>query len=463
MFFLVYLRSELLRRRRQAIVVALGLAIGVGLVVTVSAASTGVRKAQDSVLHSLYGIGTDATVSTAAPHSSSSSHIFSAGSTAQHDDLMMPTMGLGVLDASAVPSIARVHGVAAAAGGLTLTDVKVDLPSASDLKNGTLPTPVSTTVDGLDVSHPGIGPYASAKPQEGRSLAAADTGSDVAVVDSAYAEANGLHVGSKITIARTAFTVVGIVRQPQSGNNAANVYIPLDRAQAISVFQSLKSLNGKVTTIYVATRSSADLPAVQKAINRLLPGATVTSSSNLASAVSGSLSSANSLATDLGRWLAILSVIAAFALASLLTLAAVTRRIREIGTLKALGWRSRRIVAQFLGESIVAGVVGACLGIGLGLGGATLVQHLAPKLSATVAENPGTPPPQVATVGDSGTHVGTASGSMHTVTVHLTAPMTASAIALAVVLAIAGGLVAGSFGGWRAARLMPAEALGRVG
>jgi ABC-type antimicrobial peptide transport system permease subunit len=41
--------------------------------------------------------------------------------------------------------------------------------------------------------------------------------------------------------------------------------------------------------------------------------------------------------------------------------------------------------------------------------------------------------------------------------------MTASAIALAVVLAIAGGLVAGSFGGWRAARLMPAEALGRVG
>jgi hypothetical protein len=33
---------------------------------------------------------------------------------------------------------------------------------------------------------------------------------------------------------------------------------------------------------------------------------------------------------------------------------------------------------------------------------------------------------------------------------------------LAVVLAIAGGLIAGAFGGWRAARLRPAAALTRV-
>ena len=46
--------------------------------------------------------------------------------------------------------------------------------------------------------------------------------------------------------------------------------------------------------------------------------------------------------------------------------------------------------------------------------------------------------------------------------VHLTAPVTITAIVLAVALAIAGALIAGSFGGWRAARLRPAEALGRV-
>ena len=47
-------------------------------------------------------------------------------------------------------------------------------------------------------------------------------------------------------------------------------------------------------------------------------------------------------------------------------------------------------------------------------------------------------------------------------TVHLSAPVTLSAVLLAVVLAIAGGLIAGSFGGWRAARLRPAAALARV-
>ncbi|HTA04192.1 MAG TPA: secretin N-terminal domain-containing protein [Streptosporangiaceae bacterium] len=52
--------------------------------------------------------------------------------------------------------------------------------------------------------------------------------------------------------------------------------------------------------------------------------------------------------------------------------------------------------------------------------------------------------------------------AQHTVLVHLSAPVTAGAIVAAVVLAVAGGLIAGGFGGWRAARLRPAAALARV-
>ena len=44
----------------------------------------------------------------------------------------------------------------------------------------------------------------------------------------------------------------------------------------------------------------------------------------------------------------------------------------------------------------------------------------------------------------------------------LTAPVTLGAVGLAVVLAVAGGLLAGMFGGWRAARLRPAAALAKV-
>src|SRR5258707_15892918 len=67
MFFITYLRRELRRRMRQSILVALGLALGIGLVVTVTAASAGVRKAQSDVLRSLYGVGTDITVTGKAP------------------------------------------------------------------------------------------------------------------------------------------------------------------------------------------------------------------------------------------------------------------------------------------------------------------------------------------------------------------------------------------------------------
>src|SRR5690348_8701866 len=67
MFFFTYLARELRRRLRQAIFIALGLAIGVGLVLTVTAAAAGVKNAQAGVLQGLYGVGTDITVTGAAP------------------------------------------------------------------------------------------------------------------------------------------------------------------------------------------------------------------------------------------------------------------------------------------------------------------------------------------------------------------------------------------------------------
>src|SRR5215469_1919522 len=62
MFFFTYLAKELRRRIRQAIFIALGLAVGIGLVITVTAASDGVKNSQATVLHSLYGVGTDVTI-----------------------------------------------------------------------------------------------------------------------------------------------------------------------------------------------------------------------------------------------------------------------------------------------------------------------------------------------------------------------------------------------------------------
>ena len=215
-----------------------------------------------------------------------------------------------------------------------------------------------------------------------------------------------------------------------------------------------------MNTIYVTADSASDIPAVQQEVTRLLPAATVTDASDLASEVTGSVGSAASLADNLGTWLSVAVLAAAFALAILLTMAAVARRVREFGTLKALGWRNWRIVGQVLGESVVTGIAGGAAGVGLGYGGAALIDKLAPKLSASA----GSPP--AATTAGSGIAgkllQQVAAQGTHTVYVTLTAPVTLGAIGLAVVLAVAGGLLAGAFGGWRAARLRPAAALAKV-
>ena len=468
-FFFTYVWRELGRRMRQATLTALGLAIGIGLVVTVTAASTGVDNALGAVLHSLYGIGTDVTVTKAAPplRGRPTAGGFSPGQTPQREDLLGLAPGLGVLDASSVAAASHLHGVAAAAGGLTLTDTQLTVPSQSQLgPNGEPPASAfgtTFTVDGVDLAHLGLGPFASATLSSGRTLADSDAGSNVAVVDSNYATSKDLSVGSTMTIAGTDFKIIGIVRQPQ-GSGAADAYIPLDRAQALAQAptQGLTDLKGKVSTIYVGAKSASDIPAVQAELSSLLPSATVTSSGNLAGAVSGSLANATSLAKDLGRWLAVAVLIAAFVVSSLLTMGAVTRRVREFGTLKALGWTSGRIVAQILGESLAIGVLGAAGGIALGFGGAALVTAVAPTLYATVAQNPGSAPAMNETLNGGGIHQSTAQGAVNTVAVHLTASVSLATIGLAVVIALAGALIAAALGGWVAARLRPSEALAQV-
>jgi putative ABC transport system permease protein len=472
MFFFRYLRHELQARMRQELVIALGLALGVGLVVTVIAASDGVGKAQADVLKGLYGVGTDITVTESPPPFNPASGTTirvgpnggqvcnqgkcSSGGNQTIDNLTSPAYG--PIGYSSVASVARLHDVAAAAGGLSLTDNQVTIPASDFSGNGpgSLPSPKSFGVNGVDFAHPDLGPLSNATLASGREFRSSDANADVAVVDANYATASNLKVGSTITIAKTAFTVIGTVAQP-AATSPPDVYIPLARAQALGTSNG-KSLKADVNTIYVTAASAADIPAVQKEVSRLLPSATVNTPSSLASQVTGSVSSTAHLADDLGRWLSVLVLVAAFAIAALLTIAAVSRRVREFGTLKALGWRSRRIIVQVVGESLAVGVLGAALGTGLGFAGAAIIDAIAPQLYATLTTATGQHFMSV-------TPSGSASSSPtvpHTVSVPMSAPVSGGAIALAVVLAVVGGLLAGAAGSWQIAKLRPADALARV-
>jgi putative ABC transport system permease protein len=494
--FFTYLRREMRQRIRQATFIAVGLAVGIGLVITVTAASSGVKSAEGSVLKNLYGVGTDATVTKSPTAGSFASgrpgnFNFKAGSTVKIDTLTA-TRSLGTLDSSAVTTISKLKGVAAASGALTAdsVDTTFKIPNFNSGSTGGAPggggggrfsgpgsfnTGNTVSVNGVDLSSnaEALGPLSNGTLRSGRTLKSSDANSDVAVVDSSYAKSASLKVGSDVTLASTKFTVVGIVTESASGSSA-DVYIPLARAQALS------SSTGKVNTIYVAADSSTDISAVQKEISRAVSGATVTTSADLASEVTGSLSSASSLANNLGKWLAIAVLAAAFLLASLLTMSAVSRRVREFGTLKALGWRSRRVIGQVMGESITIGAIGGVVGVALGFVGAAIITGVSPALTAYVGQTTGSATPGgvrsftggapggsggsggFSPPGGGGGSLARAAADAGQTVVHLTASVTVDAVILAVVLALAGGLIAGTLGGWRAARLRPAAALSRV-
>jgi putative ABC transport system permease protein len=486
--FGIYLKRELGRRKKAALVIALGLALGIALVITVNSVSAGMTQAQDKVLKSLYGLGTDMTVTKTrtAPTSGSSGRPnfqFDANSNdsddTQSSDRVM-TQGGQALASSVVTKVAKQSGVASAVGALTLNVTKVDGsftqgkaqssggntgnsgqggPGGNGGSSGSTAAPQvqggganfdvnSYSVAGVDVSDQTLGPLAGSKITTGKTFTATQTNAKVAVVSKSYAKENSLKVGKTLTISGTKYTIIGIAT-PDSSESTTDVYLPLKQAQ------TLADAKNQVTTIYVKATDSQQIDAVKAAIQKNISGTTVTTSADLAETVSGSLSTASNLATSVGKWLSVAVLIAAFLVAALLTSSAVSRRVREFGTLKALGWPSRRVTRQVVGESMVNGLLGGALGIGLGLAAAYAVTMVSPKLTAQLGNTGG------GAGGPGGGGPGRQS-TQSTMEIALTAPVSMTTIALAVGLAVTGGLIAGAMGGWRASRMRPADALRSV-
>ncbi|MGW7421417.1 ABC transporter permease [Streptomyces sp. NPDC054813] len=493
--FFTYLRRELRRRRKAALVVASGLALGIALVIVVNSVSNGMGKAQDKVLQSLYGLGTDMTVTKAASASTSASQRprfnFDAqnngSSSTQSSDRVM-VQGFTTLASTTVTKVGGQKGVATAVGGLNLNVVKISgqftrgqfqqnqgsggtggsrggggtgQPQGEVQGGGANFDVNSYTVYGTDVTQTEVGPLTSSKITSGRTFKTTETDAKVLVADSAYAKEKKYKVGSTVTINKVKYTIIGIATA-DSGDAAANLYMPLKQAQ------TLAGEKNKVTTIYVKATDSKQISAVKSTIQKNVSGTTVTTSADLADTVSGSLSTASSLATNVGKWLSIAVLVAAFLVAGLLTSSAVSRRVREFGTLKALGWKSRRVTGQVIGEAMVNGLVGGALGIALGLAGAYVVTEISPTLDASLGGGSGGGNAGAGPGGGGGFGGGGGGGfgggrqTAKTLEVALTAPVSVTTIAVAVGLAVAGGLIAGAFGGWRASRLRPADALRRV-
>jgi ABC-type antimicrobial peptide transport system permease subunit len=482
MFYVTYMLAELRRRSGRTALTALGLAIGVGLVITVNALSTGLDRAQAAVLEPLTGLGTDMSVSRPIDFSDTDGSGFPNLSQDEREKLRAENGGgfFGLRElgepgssfsrdtfvstaqlsfpASAVGKIRNLEGVESAVGGLTLNSIHIEgtVPE-QPLQRGGFQGPGAGPPDNIDVSSLSVsgvdprsrelGAITPGQVTSGRYFGSGDARE--AVLNESYASRENVALGDKITLGGKTFTVVGIAETPLGGQ-ASDVYVGL------SQLQELADRAGRVNTVYVRAESSDDVGAVSESIERTVDGASVTTAEDLADRVSGTLVDAKNLAGTLGTALAVVGLLSAFLIASLLTLTSVTKRIRELGTLKALGWSQRLVVRQVTGESLIQGLLGGALGVVLGIGGALLVDALAPTLEATVAS-------EAAQVGPRfGGPFGQGAIDPSSTDVALDAPVSVALILGAVGLALLGGLVAGAAGSLRAARLRPADALRHI-
>jgi ABC-type antimicrobial peptide transport system permease subunit len=567
MFYVRYLRNELVRRRARTIVTVVGLGLGVALVVAIASLSKGLDRAQHKTLDPLAGIGTDLTV-TLQPQQQQDqgfggggfgpggggggnrdlirsnlsvlTDLSKLGKPGTHfvHDFFLPGTQL-TFQQSAAQQIASLDGVAKTTTGLTLlaehqegvvpkivatlkTQAKtfqiqrnLPRPTAQDFAkmqaclqkagvtigrpqtqqgfgNGgggfgggggtarqndanrgafqkclpaslrrfrtrfTAPsqtlkqvlnppqTNITTsayTIGGVDQTSPNMGVVTTAQVTKGTFLSLA--GGREALVATSYAAKHSLKVGSKLNLNGMSFTVVGLV-SPPLGGQSADVYLPLKQLQTLASEKNLANV------ILVHAKSSSDVAKVKQEIQAALPQAQVASSKDVADTISGSLVDASNLSHDLGLALSIVAAVAAFLLAALLALSSVGKRVRELGTLKALGWTQRMVVRQVAGESLATGILGGIFGIGLGVLVAVLVDAFGPSLTAS------------STTGSDFANLGVSTLRTATQDVSLTAPVGVAVLAIGFGLALLGGLIAGTAGALRAARLRPADALRQV-
>ena len=225
-------------------------------------------------------------------------------------------------------------------------------------------------------------------------------------------------VGETIDMQGATFTVMGIYRGG-TALEAGAVIMPVDQLQQLS------SLQGKVSGFHVRLRpapkgESPDhyLKRAQTEIEAALPGL----NAQLASERAGNnqfvrLAHASAVGTSL-----IALLIGILGIANTMAMS-VFERTREIGILRALGWKRWHVLILIQLEACVLGLGGGLLGLAVGWYALRLLASL----------------PQTASI----------------VTASFPVPLLAEALGIAILA----GLIAGALPAWRGARLSPVEAL----
>lgn len=406
---ITYVSSQFRYRMGRALLVIAGVALGAALFVTLTALGDGFRQAARAPLA---GVAADMLLTRPAGNQE-------ASAPAQRTRGPRLPFGSAPLTAAEVTRITSTDGVAVAAGALEVWDF-----GATRYQ----------TVLGINPEQDRVGPGRALREGlvAGRFLRVGER--DVAVADRHYAAFFGLKPGDRVTIGEQPFQVVGVAEQGGSSQaGVANLYVPLTDAQALVGLEA-----GQVNQVYVRVVDAGRVEAIVASLTAQLGPLSAISQESILQ-VMGGIARISARFAEVAGWVGLLGgwVLAWAALAGL-----VAERQREIGLMKAVGWRTRDVTYVFLLESALLSLAGGVGGIILGLGAAVALSYLpAPTISL------------------SETLPGLVMAPTPVTDTRLPVQVTPGVLALAMGVALAGGMLAGWMGARRAARLKPAQAL----
>jgi len=180
-----------------------------------------------------------------------------------------------------------------------------------------------------------------------------------AIVGDGFAKLNGVKLGGTLTIGKRTFPVVGLYH---SGNHFEDI----GAALPLPVVQSLAARPGEVTTIGVIVEHGERPSDVAKRLEKTFPNLTAVTEPGKAVKIDTS----SRLIINVG-WIMSLVALIVGGIGVTNTMAmSVFERTREIGILRAVGWKRWRIASLIVSEAVGICLIALAFGLAIGIGGA---------------------------------------------------------------------------------------------
>lgn len=335
MSYLKLILKNPFRNKTRGILAVVGIAIGIMVIVALGMVTGGLKMSTTSTLKA----------------GAAEINVMQTGS---------GDFGSGKINETRVTDLQNISGVKETAGLLKATNTSTSGSSASTGSTGTSAGTGTASsgsggpgsFGGLSVT--GMNPdklsLAGIENVTG-SLYASSSENEVIIGKTASTNLNK-SVGDTINLFGKDFTITGIF-ETGSFMTDGGIFMSL------TTLQNLTSSNGTVSTIAVKLNENANATEVSKSIETAYPNElSTTTAEAMASRMNSALST-----IDTATWaISLLAIIIGGVGVINTMIMSVFERTREIGVLKAVGWKERRILGMILGESIVLTLIAAVVG-----------------------------------------------------------------------------------------------------